>query len=146
MPVEVGAPRVVIIYSHDDDEHGARILALANRLRFEGIDAWIDRYEQSPPEGWPRWMGRQLREARFVLVVCTETYRRRFDREEEPGQGKGATWEGLLAAQSLYEAGTLNTRLVPVLFDGTPETAVPAALRRYTCFRLPAEHDARYRL
>jgi hypothetical protein len=45
-------PRIFISYSHDSPEHGDRVLALADRLRAEGIDCHLDQYETSPPEGW----------------------------------------------------------------------------------------------
>ena len=45
------APRVFISYSHDSEEHAVRVLALADRLRSEGIEAILDQYEMSPPEG-----------------------------------------------------------------------------------------------
>ena len=82
------APRVFLSYSHDSDEHADRVLALADALCDGGIDVILDRYvHPAPEEGWPRWMERNLDAAEFVLMVCTETYRRRVMGEEEPGQG-----------------------------------------------------------
>ena len=46
-------PRVFISYSHDSNAHADRVLALSDRLRRDGIDATVDQYELSPPEGWP---------------------------------------------------------------------------------------------
>jgi TIR domain len=66
-------PKVLISYSHDSPEHKDRVLVLSNRLRGEGIDCTIDQYLLVPPEGWPRWMEKQIRESDFVLMVCTET-------------------------------------------------------------------------
>ena len=43
------------------------------KLRNEGIDCMLDQYETSPPEGWPRWMDKQIRDANFVLMVCAQT-------------------------------------------------------------------------
>jgi SEFIR domain len=51
---EPATPRVLISYSHDGPAHDDRVLALADRLRADGIDAMIDLYEPFPPEGWPR--------------------------------------------------------------------------------------------
>src|SRR5689334_12688989 len=69
------SPKVFISYSHDSDEHRARVLALSERLREDGIETRLDQYlNGAPSEGWPRWMLNQLDEASFVLVVCTETY------------------------------------------------------------------------
>jgi len=48
-------PKVFISYSHDSPEHADKVLAFANKLRSEGIDAVLDQYEESPPEGWPMW-------------------------------------------------------------------------------------------
>jgi hypothetical protein len=79
------APRVFISYSHDSVAHQDRALDFADRLRAHGVDAVIDRYVQFPPEGWPAWCEAQIRKAGFVLMVCTETYRRRVDGDEAPG-------------------------------------------------------------
>ena len=82
-------PRVFISYSHDSPEHLDRVLVLSDRLRVDGIDCHIDQYEESPGEGWPRWMVNQIEDAEFVLVVCTENYEPRFRGKEEPGKGLG---------------------------------------------------------
>jgi TIR domain len=63
------------------------VLTLSNRLRNAGIDCYIDQYEESPAEGWPRWMVNQIEDADFVLVVCTENYERRFRGKDETGKG-----------------------------------------------------------
>ena len=97
------APRVFLSYSHDSDEHAARVLALADALCDRGIDVILDRYvHPAPDEGWPRWMERNLDEAKFVLMVCTETYRRRVMGREESGKGLGVRWEGGLIYNRIY--------------------------------------------
>ena len=45
----------------------------------------------------------QITQADFVLVICTETYARRFDGIEEPGTGSGVTLEGHLIIQELHK-------------------------------------------
>jgi SEFIR domain len=82
-------PKVFISYSLDSPEHAQHVLELAERLRKDGVDAQLDQYVAgTPPRGWPRWMNDQLDSAKFILVVCTETYLRRFLGREEPGIGK----------------------------------------------------------
>ncbi|CAD7839633.1 MAG: hypothetical protein [Olavius algarvensis Gamma 1 endosymbiont] len=90
------AVKVFISYSHDSPEHKGQVLALSDRLRADGIDAWIDQYAPYPEEGWPRWMQRRIDEAGAVLLVCTPTYRKRVEGEEEPGIGRGVCWEANL--------------------------------------------------
>jgi hypothetical protein len=69
---------------------------------------FLIKYETFPPQGWIRWMDQQLSQARFVLVVCTETYCRRAAGQEAPGIGVGASRhlrEGSGAGPSHYRHG-----------------------------------------
>ena len=124
--------RVFISYSHDSTEHMDRVLALSNRLRQEGVDCHIDQYEQSPPEGWPQWCDRQVEKSDFVLVACTETYLRRFKGEEAPGFGLGATWEGHIITQELYNAQGKNTKFIPIIFSAQDTAYIPVILQGAT--------------
>jgi hypothetical protein len=139
------APKVFLSYSHDSTEHDERVLALADDLRAGGLDVRLDQYVDNPAEGWPRWMERQVVECDFVLLVCTPTYRRRFNREDTSEGGKGAKWEGMMLEQLLYEAQARNQKLVPVLFEGGKEEDVPLVLRAYTRYRLLGEYEKLYR-
>jgi len=85
----VHTPNLFISDSHDSREHQDGVRGLADRLRADGIDAWLDQYAPNPAEGWPMWMEERIRTADFVLLVCTETYRRRVEGREEPGKGRG---------------------------------------------------------
>jgi len=138
-------PPVFISYSHDSPAHRDSILALSDRLRAGGVDCRIDQYEESPPEGWPRWCDRQVEESEFVLVVCTETYLRRFKGEEVPQVGRGVTWEGHIITQELYNAQGLNTKFIPVTLSKDDGGFVPITLQSATEYRLPEGYDLLYR-
>ncbi|MHB8523755.1 MAG: SEFIR domain-containing protein [Limisphaerales bacterium] len=127
-------PKVFISYSHDSPDHRARVLALANRLRGNGIDCMIDQYIVVPPEGWPRWMDREICQAEFVLLVCTKTYFRRVMGEEQKGKGLGVRWEGRLIFQHIYNAGTTNTKFIPILFESGTRAHVPTPLQSTTFY------------
>jgi len=129
-------PKVFISYSHDSQEHKDRILQLADRFREDGIDCNIDQYEDSPAVGWQRWMLNQVEAADFVLVVCTEQYDRRFRGHEEVGKGKGATWEGGVIIQELYDAQGKNSKFIPVTFTPQDTDFIPSPLRAATNYRL----------
>src|SRR5262249_43428126 len=117
--------RVFISYSHDSPWHQQRVLALANQLRDDGGEAWIDQYVQDPDEGWPKWMRSQVKEANKVLLVFTETYQRRFEGDEEEGKGLGATFEGAIVTQSLYESGGRNRKFRPVVLREEDAQFIP---------------------
>jgi hypothetical protein len=110
-------PRVFISYSHDSPAHEQRVLALAERLRQDAIEAQIDRYVNgTPAEGWPRWMENQLEWADFVLLVCTEIYYRRFRGHEQPEKGRGVDWEGALVTNEMYDDEVLQRSLCQPYF------------------------------
>lgn len=133
-------PFVFISYSHDSKEHREMVLSLSERLRDDGYEAQIDQYiNGTPPEGWPRWMMNQLDDADFVLVVCSETYYRRFRGHEEPGKGKGADWEGALITQEVYDARSQTLKFVPIFFDADGENHIPDPLRGVTYYKLDSE-------
>ena len=132
-------PRVFISYSHDSAEHADRVLDLADRLRRDGIEATIDQYVASPPEGWPVWMDRQIGESDFVLLVCTETYYRRVMGREEPGKGLGVRWEGTLIYQHIFDAATCNTRFVPILFKPWTTEYIPRPVKGASYYSVDAD-------
>ena len=133
-------PQVFISYSHDSEAHREKVLGLSERLRAEGIETFLDQYVNgSPPEGWPRWMLNQLDAAEFVLVVCTETYYRRFRGQEAPGKGKGADWEGALITQELYDARNKTQKFVPIFMSKAVEDWIPEPLRSHTYYVLPSK-------
>jgi SEFIR domain/NB-ARC domain len=128
--------KVFISYSHDSLEHKNRVIELANRLRDNGIDCNIDQYEQSPAEGWPRWMLSQIESADVVLVICTENYNQRFRGNEAYGGGRGITWEGGVIIQELYDAQGSNSKFIPVLFNLEDAQFIPNPLAGVSRYRL----------
>jgi hypothetical protein len=129
-------PIVFISYSHDNKEHQERVFALSNKLRSEGIDCILDQYEDSPEEGWPRWMQKNMKAADFVLTVCTEIYYNRVMGYEEKGIGHGVIWEGHFISQELYDQGTLNRRFIPVIFSEGTNKMIPDPLRGSTFYNV----------
>lgn len=127
-------PKVFISYSHDSTEHQDRVLQLSNKLRGEGIDCILDQYEDSPPEGWPKWMDRNVKNSDFVLVVCTEIYYNRTMGTDE--KGMGIKWESTLIYQQLYNAGSNNTKFIPIYFKDGKFEHIPEVLQGATFYNV----------
>lgn len=129
--------KVFISYSHDSKDHAARVRGLSDSLRRDGVACVIDQHlPAGPPEGWPLWMEKEIKAADFVLMVCTRTYLRRVMKEEKPGKGLGATWEAHIINQLVYEAGTVNSKFIPVVFDEKDKEHIPTLLRGVNHYRL----------
>lgn len=141
-------PKVFVCYSRESAEHDDLVLALADKLRSEGVDAWIDRYVTSPPEGWPAWIRNQVVHADFVLLVCSAQFRRRFE-GNFPGKTdhahRAVAWEGLLASQLVYGDREQNARFIPVLLPGGTVQDIPVELRSSTLYGLPEQYEELYR-
>ncbi|MFA4876882.1 MAG: SEFIR domain-containing protein [Methanoregula sp.] len=135
-------PTVFISYSHDSPEHCERVLKLANRLRSEGIDVTLDQYVDSPPEGWPLWMDCHIREDDFILIVCSKIYLQRTTRQKEAvGGGLGAKFESYLTYQHIYNAESMNTRFIPILFNDASSENIPTPLQGVTHYRIEDEKN-----
>jgi len=137
-PSQSRPTRVFISYSHDSREHEDRVLALADHLRQDGVDAIVDQYVPAPPEGWPMWMDRELQNADFILLVCTETYLRRVEGREQPGKGRGVLWEAKVIYTLAYETETAIQRFVPIVFEDFDVSKIPTPLRALTHYQLSA--------
>lgn len=113
---------VFISYSWDDELHKNWVLALADRLRDDGIDAVLDQTHLSLGGRTPEFMERSVTASRYVLVICTEKYKGKFDCR----QG-GVGYEGhIITGELINQAGA--NKFIPVLRQGDWETAVPIAL------------------
>jgi hypothetical protein len=98
------------------------VLALAGRLRNDGIDAIVDEMHLTLGARSPEFMERAVRESSRVLVVCTEKYKRRFD-----GREGGAGYEGHIITGEIVNAVGEN-KFIPILRQGDWKTAIPTAL------------------
>lgn len=126
----MSAPKVFISYGHDDSpEHNDRVLALADRLVGDGINCILDQYDYLMPEGWVRWVNRQIKTADFVLIACTENYYKRAMGEEQPGKGLGVKWESKLIYQYIYLDDSNNKRFIPILFAPEQKKYIPTPLQ-----------------
>lgn len=124
---EFRPPRVFISYSHDSDAHKREVLALASRLRQDGVDAIIDQYTGAPPEGWPHWIEHQITEADFVLLVITDQYLRRL--AGPTSAEKGVLWESSLVHEQLNAPTAKPAKFIPVLFREDVVSHLPSSLR-----------------
>jgi hypothetical protein len=141
-------PFVFVSYSHDSETHAQHVLSFVRQLRADGIDAHCDREVIAPAQGWVRWMHDHLRLADYVLAVCTPAYAERAEGRAPPVTGRGATFEGAVIGQELYDAGMTSNKFHPVGFGPLERAAVPFFLRGRATFDVatPAGYEDLYRL
>jgi eukaryotic-like serine/threonine-protein kinase len=142
----MASPQVFISYSHDSPEHKKQVLALANRLRRDGVETVLDQFLQSPNQGWYRWMIDEVEKAQAVLIIATKIYYDRFRLKAPVGEGRGVKDEGGLILTGLSEGDGLNPKFIPVLFSGQDATWIPEPLRQVSHYVLKGEEDYQHLL
>ena len=129
-------PKVFISYSQDSVEFADKVLNLSNKLRREGINAILDQYEESPAEGWPRWMENNIESADYVLIIGSNGYLDKATGKVSIGVGRGVKWESNIIYQKLYMSDSLNTKFIPVVFDNNDLSFIPTPLQGSTYYNV----------
>lgn len=125
--------KALISYAHENPQHGRLVKDLSDRLRQDGVECEIDQYHDVPLNGWPQWMSQQIfDEERFILVVASPSYVRRWSLAETRGVGLGAKYEGKLIRQVLYSEEGLNGRVIPIVMAPNDIGYVPPELQDTT--------------
>lgn len=124
---------VFISYAHESEALREQVKALADWLGARGCAVLTDhshRY-RPPAEGWQAWMLRCINEAATVLVICTPKLKLRYEKNEEPETGRGASYEGAIVTQHIYDRAMRNTKFFPILPDEGSYEDIPHTLRSW---------------
>lgn len=119
-----GAPTVFISYSWESDQHKEWVIQLATRLRAQGINVILDRWDLMPGGDRTHFMETGVMDSDFVLIVCTPEYARKAKKRSGGVGYEAMVITGQLATQ------ILQTKFIPVLRDGDwDDSAVPVWLQ-----------------
>jgi hypothetical protein len=121
------APRVFMSYSHDDDGHRDWVLQLSSRLRGNGVDVCLDRWNLSLGSNLAHYMERAADDAYRVIAVVSETYSRKCN-----DRAGGAGVEAQMLSARLYDR--LDSDAVIPIIRNNPQN--PPALPRFLSGRL----------
>ncbi len=134
-------PQVFMSYSHDDDEHRDWVLRLSRRLRSNGVDVCLDRWDVSLGGNLAHYMERAADHKYRVIAVASENYSRKCNDREG-----GAGVESQMLSARLY--ADLDSNAVIPLIRNNPNNppVLPAFLagRMYEDFRDDASQENSY--
>lgn len=124
---------VFISYAHERPDFREEVRNLVCWLRERGIVVVSDHdhANRAPDVGWIMWMQHSVQAAAVVLVVCSPKYKARFEKLEEFGVGLGATFEGAILTQELYNASMRNRKFFPILPIGGSFDHIPLMLQTF---------------
>lgn len=113
-------PKVFISYTWDSESHKDWVRGLADRLLENGVEVFLDQYELSAGKNLHYIVERAMREVDMVLLIFTERYKTKSE-EREGGVGTEAS---MITAQWYRDQRTDQVRFIPILRQGTPDTAI----------------------
>lgn len=126
-------------YSHDGEEHEDWVLKLATRLRGNGVDVCLDRWDVTLGGNLSVFMERAASDDYRVIAVVSETYSRKCD--DRTG---GAGVEAQMLSSRLYKK--LDSNAVIPIIRNNPEAELPAFLsgRLWEDFRHADTEESAY--
>lgn len=112
-PAGVEHPRVFISYAWTDEAFSERVLALATRLREDGVDAIIDKWDLHPGEESAAFMERMVTDPDLqkVLIVSNATYVEKANKRIG-----GAGTEAQIISPEIFKTAK-NAKFVVVAFE-----------------------------
>lgn len=147
-PIFQKKPTVFISYAHEGDLK-KQVKALADWLAERGVEVITDhKYQDKPPaKGWRAWMQHSVEDADIVLIVCTERYKALFEKREVKIGGYGASWEGAIITNDIYQEKMRNEKFYPILPEDGEIHHLPVVLRDWSNgHRFPSGNEGILRL
>ncbi|HEU4760293.1 MAG TPA: toll/interleukin-1 receptor domain-containing protein [Dehalococcoidia bacterium] len=115
-------PSCFVSYAHEGEAHATWCLRLAEDLTRNGVRTFLDQWHLEPGGDIGRFM-ESVSHADFILPICTPQYAQRADR-----RASGVGYETNVIVGLLLTGAGNSDRIVPVLRQGEPSTAVPRYL------------------
>ena len=132
-------PSVFISYSHDSEEHKNWVLQLATRLRSNGVDIILDRWNDKLGSDIAQFMEKGLSKKDRIICICTDQY------VKKANDGvKGVGYEKrIIVAEYLTEQN--NCYVIPLLRENE-SGKLPSCLAglRYVDFRNDNFYESKY--
>jgi hypothetical protein len=124
-------PRVFISYSWDNEHHKNWIRRLADKLFENGVEVILDQYGLSPGKSIPYFMDESIKRADKVIIIFTPNYKLKAEKREG-----GTGYEYAILNHELFKTITTNSKHIPVLKEGTIETAIPEFMQQFSFIQM----------
>lgn len=133
-------PEVFVSYSHDNEEHKDWVLQLATRLRSNGVNVILDRWNVKLGSDLASFMERGLSKSQRVICICSENYVNKADK----GKG-GAGYEKQIMTGELISDQNTNW-IIPLVVNNPTDKKTPTFLsgRKYISFEEKALYENKY--
>lgn len=137
---EISQPIVFISYSHDSEQHKSWVLQLATRLRSNGVDVILDRWNLKLGNDLPSFMEKGLSKSHRVICVCSDKYVKKANE----GKGGVAYEKHIMTAELLNDVET--NWIIPLVRNNPDARKTPIFLggRYYIDFAEANLYETKY--
>ena len=138
--METEPPVVFVSYSHDSETHKNWVLQLATRLRSNGVDVLLDRWNLRYGRNVANFMEQGLSASRRVVCVCSKKY------VDKSNAGIGGVGYEKQIISAEYLSDTNSEWVVPLIRENPEVKKLPAFLsgRLYIDFEDDRIFECRY--
>lgn len=136
------APKVFISYSWDNEEHEKWILELATKLRENGVDAILDKWDLGPlGKPLPNFMETSISKSQRVICVMTPNYKKKTD-----NLAGGVGYEYSIISGEIFTDDINTSKFIPLFRNGTDADAIPTILkgRKYVDMRDDSKFEDKF--
>jgi hypothetical protein len=95
-------PIVFISYSHDSEEHKNWVLQLATRLRSNGVDIILDKWNLKLGSDLASFMERGLSKSTRIVCICSDSYVKKANE----GKGGAGYEKQIMTAEIINDQNT----------------------------------------
>lgn len=140
----LAVPVVFVSYSWDNEEHVAWVTNLSRRLRANGVDVHLDRWDVAAGQDLFLFMEQYANQEARVLVILSDDYGYKAKRRDEQHSGVGT--ETAIITPSIYRDLRTN-RVIPIIPDSGTVAAnpiIPTYLDGRAWIDFRDDHEAAY--
>lgn len=140
MTTTITEPTVFISYSHDSEEHKNWVLQLATRLRLNGVDVVLDRWNLKLGSDLASFMERGLSKSQRIVSVCSDVYVKKANE----GKGGAGYEKQIMTAEFINDQNT--NWVIPLIKNNPKERKTPTFLggRMYISFEESHLYETKY--
>jgi hypothetical protein len=142
MQTEGKVPVVFVSYSWDSPEHEAWVVKLATKLRENGVDAILDKWDLGLlGKLLPHFMETAISRSDRVICIMTPNYKKKT--ENLTG---GVGYEYSIITAEIFTNNINTTKFIPLFRNGADANAIPTALRgrMYVDMRDDTQFDEKF--
>ncbi|MCG8803994.1 TIR domain-containing protein [Tenacibaculum finnmarkense] len=133
-------PIVFISYSHDSEEHKNWVLQLATRLRSNGVDIILDRWNLKLGSDLASFMERGLSKSTRIVCICSDSYVKKANE----GKGGAGYEKQIMTAEIINDQNT--NWVIPLIKNNKEDKKTPTFLngRMYLNFEDSNLYESKY--